>query len=93
MVKCDALWREGSEHARVLYVIGRVVDVLGEGLRRRSKRAAEHRFVNKVDSELERVASRDVAQVIAKLVFVLIAQGREKSDGSGELVVAESFES
>ena len=34
----------------------------------------------------------NVAQVVAKLVFVLIAQVGEKSDGSGELVVAKSFE-
>jgi hypothetical protein len=49
--------------------------------------------VNKVDSELESVTSRNMAQVVTHLVFVLIAQVGEKSDGSGELVVAESFES
>src|SRR5208282_673096 len=64
----------------------------GELLRRCRKGAAEHRFMNKVDSELKRVAARNVAQVIADLVFVLIAQVGEKSDGSGELVVAERFE-
>ena len=42
---------------------------------------------------LKRMTSRNVAQVVAHLVFVLIAQVGEKSDGSGELVVAESFES
>jgi hypothetical protein len=56
------------------------------------KRAAEHRLVNKVDSKLESVAARNVAQVVAQLVLLLIAQVGKKSDGSGELVVAESFE-
>src|SRR5271169_1553093 len=64
----------------------------GELLRRCRERAAEHRLMNKVDSELKRVAARNVAQVMADLVFVLIAQVGEKSDGSGELVVAKSFE-
>src|SRR5208282_2399789 len=63
-----------------------------ELLRRRRERAAEHRFMNKVDSELKRVTARDVAQVVARLVLVLIPQVGEKSDGGGELVVAESFE-
>src|ERR1039458_8428138 len=48
--------------------------------------------MNKVDSELERVTARDVAQVVAELVFLLIAQVWEKSDWRGELVVAERFE-
>src|ERR1035441_1821847 len=48
--------------------------------------------MNKVDSELERVTARYVAQVVAELVFLLIAQVGEKSDWRGELVVAERFE-
>ena len=47
----------------------------------------------KSTAELECVTSRYVAQVVAQLIFVLIAQVGEKSDGSGELVVAEGFES
>ena len=54
--------------------------------------AAQHRLVNEVDSELERMVAHNVAQVVAKLVFVLIAQVGEKSDRSGELIVAESLE-
>src|ERR1700690_3946683 len=48
--------------------------------------------MGKVHSEFECVASHHMAQVIAHLIFVLIAQGREQSDGSSELIVAESFE-
>src|SRR5208282_2300596 len=63
----------------------------GKLLRRRGKRAAQHWFVNEVDPELEGVGSHHVAQVVAELVFVLIAQVGEKSDGSGELIVAEGL--
>src|ERR1019366_7153073 len=65
---------------------------LDEAFVGRCERAAQHRFVNKVDSEFEGVASRNVAQVVPNLVFVLITQRRKQSDGSGELVVAKSFE-
>src|SRR5580700_3833080 len=88
----ETLWNEGSEHPRVLYIIDGVIDVLSKSLRRRRKRSTEHGFVDEVQSKLERMASRGVAQVVADLVFALIAQVGEKSDGSGELVVAKSFE-
>ena len=45
--------------------------------------------MNEVDSELERMVTHNVAQVVAELVFVLIAQVGEKGDGSGKLIVAE----
>jgi hypothetical protein len=45
----------------------------------------------KVDPNFSAWLARNVAQVVAHLVFVLIAQVREKGDGSGELVVAESL--
>src|SRR5277367_6570010 len=49
--------------------------------------------MNKVDSEPERMAAHNVAEVVTYLVFILIAQVGEKRDGSGELVVAEGFKS
>ena len=48
--------------------------------------------MNEVNSEFKSVTARNVAQVVAELVFLLIAQVGEKSDGRGELVVAERFE-
>ena len=48
--------------------------------------------MNEVDSELERVVTYNVAQVVTELVFLLIAQVGEKSNRSGELVVTEGFE-
>ncbi len=48
--------------------------------------------MNEVDPELERMVTYNVAQVVAELVFVLIAQVGEKSDRSGKLIVAECLE-
>src|SRR6202790_2032501 len=86
-----ALWAK-VETARILRVHVRVTYILNEGLVRRRKCPSQHRFVNKVDSELERMITRSPAQVVAHLVFVLIAQRRKQSDWGSELVVAEGFE-
>ena len=48
--------------------------------------------MDEVDPELERMVAHNVAQIVAELVFILIAQVGEEGDGSGELIVAESFE-
>src|ERR1700722_2288392 len=66
--------------------------ICSELLRRSRECAAEDRFVNKINSEFQRVASRDVAEIVAHLVFILIAQVGEKRNGSVELIVAKSFE-
>ena len=47
--------------------------------------------MNEVDSELERMVTHNVAQVVAELIFILIAQVWEESDRSGELIVAEGL--
>src|SRR5258708_7739812 len=88
-----ALWTE-VELAGVagICIVVRVVDVLNEGLVRGRECPAQHRFMNEVHAELERMITRSTAQVVTHLVFVLIAQGRKQSDWSSELVVAESFE-
>ena len=59
----------------------------------RGEGAAQNRFVDEVDSEPERVTSCNMAQIVTQLVFLLVAQIGEKSDGGGELVVAEGLES
>src|SRR5208283_315422 len=66
--------------------------VLSKRFRRGCKRPAQHWFVNEVDSELEPMAARNVTQVVAELVLLLIAQVGEKRNRSSELVLAKSFE-
>ena len=56
------------------------------------KLPAKNRFVNEVDTELDGVAASDLRNVIAELVFLLVALDRESGDGGGKLIVAESFE-
>src|SRR5713101_2932554 len=87
------MWTE-VELARVagICIVVRVVDVLKEGLVRGRERPAQHRLMDEVHAEFERMITGSPAQVVAHLVFVLIAQRRKQSDWGGELVVAESFE-
>ena len=46
----------------------------------------------KSDPETRRVPAGRVTHVVPKLVFFLVAQHRESSDGRDELIVAERFE-
>src|SRR2546429_9116553 len=88
-----ALWTE-VELACVagICIVVRVVDVLNEGLVRGRERPAQHRLMDEVHAELERMITSSPAQVVAHLVFVLIVQCRKQSDWGSELVVAEGFE-
>ena len=74
-------------------VVARVIRQSGQRFSVGCERAAEHGFVNKVDPELQRVAPRRMAQVVAHLILVLIAQVGKERDGSGKLVVAERLKS
>src|SRR5258706_4620590 len=56
------------------------------------KRAAEHGLVNEIDAELESVIAGGVADVVAELILLLIAQGWKESNRCGELIVAEGLE-
>src|SRR5437588_9150660 len=87
-----ALWSE-VKLAGVggICAVVRVVDVLNEGLVRSRERPSQHRLMDEVDAELERMIPGSPAQIVANLVLLLIAQGRKQGDGSGELVVAEGF--
>src|SRR6266481_2020726 len=88
-----ALWTEVKlAGVAGICIVIRVVDVLNEGLVRGCERPAQHRLMDEVHAELERMITSSPAQVVASLVFLLIAQGRKQSDWSGELVVAEGFE-
>src|SRR5271166_6615818 len=76
---------------RIEIAIG-IRGILDELLRRGGEGAAQHRFVNEIDSELEGVITGHMTQVVAELILILVAQVREQSDGSGELVIAEGLE-
>jgi hypothetical protein len=79
----------GAGRIDVAIWVGGVLDNL---LRRGCKCAAQHRLMNEVDVRTSARGAGGVTQVVAKLIFVLIAQVGEKSDGRGELVIAESLE-
>src|SRR5579872_6098694 len=49
--------------------------------------------MDEIDSEAGRMASGRVRDVVANLIFLLIAQDGKCCDGGNELIVAECFES
>src|SRR5260370_18627432 len=70
----------------------RIFRIGQNGFRSGGKRAAEQRFVNKVDAQARGVAAAYMTDVIAKLIFFLVAQDGKSGDGSDELIVTEGFE-
>ena len=78
----------GSGRIDVAIRVGRILDDL---LRSRRKCAAKHRLMNEIHAEFQRMAPTLVAQIVAELVFLLAASGREKRDRRRKLVVAKSF--
>ncbi len=56
------------------------------------QRAAQHGFVDEIDAEARGVLADGVSNVVAELVFLLVAQNWERGDGGDELIVTESFE-
>src|SRR5579872_4441948 len=76
---------------RLRQVKRRIARELKEGLVIAGKCAAEHRFVNEVDSDLGRVPAGGVADVVTELIFFLVAQVRKEGDRRSELVVTKSF--
>src|SRR5207245_5061356 len=56
------------------------------------KRAAKERFVDEIDAEADGVGTGSAGNVVAELIFLLVAVDGKGGDGGGELIVAESFE-
>src|SRR5260370_36675720 len=56
------------------------------------KRDAKNRFVNEIDAEADGVGTGGAGNVVAELIFLLVALDGKGGDGGGELIVAESFE-
>src|SRR5579864_8507435 len=56
------------------------------------ERPAQYRFMDEIHSELEGMIAGDVPQVIAELIFLLVAQRRKERDWRGELIIAISLE-
>ena len=71
------------------WILGELDEMFGGG----SQCAAQDRFVNEIYAEANGVAAGSVRNIIAELIFLLIACDGECGDDSGELVVAKSFES
>ena len=69
------------------WILRRRVDILGSG----GQGAAKNRLVNKVDAKARCMPAVDVTDVIAELIFFLIAQNGKSGNRSEKLIVAESL--
>src|SRR5579859_2766217 len=73
-------------------VKGRIVRIREQCFGGRGEGAAHHGFVDEVNAKSRSMTSGFVADIVAKLVFLLISKHGKCSDGSEELIVSESFE-
>ena len=71
------------------WILGELDEMFGGG----GECAAQNRFVDEIDAKADGVTARAAKNVVAELIFLLIAFDGEGGDYSGELIVAESFES
>src|SRR5271165_3178958 len=58
---------------------------------RSSQSATEHRFMDEINPEARSVPAGGVGDVVAKLIFFLIAQNGKRRDGRNEQIVAVRF--
>src|SRR5215468_1368622 len=80
--------RVKGKRPRVLQVNARIIRVLQKTLSRPRKRPAQYRLMNQADPEYRRMLPRRMAQVVAELIFLLIAQHRKRRNRRLELIVA-----
>ena len=99
-VGASGVWKGGGSAAEVGGKLRWIVEIEGWILRELnkmfssgSKRAAEHWFVDEIYAKAQSVAARGTENVVAELIFLLIARDGERGDDGGELIVAESLES
>src|SRR5260370_31912547 len=70
----------------------RIFRIGQNGFRSGGKSAAEQRVVNKGGAQARGGAAAYMADVIAKLIFFLLAHDGKSRDGSDELLLTEAFE-
>ena len=66
--------------------------ILDEGFGVAGERAAEHGFVDEINSEARGVLAHAVRNVVVELIFLLVAKDGKRGDGGDELIVAKGFE-
>ncbi len=64
-----------------------------DGLKIAGEGAAEYGLVDQIDAEAGGVGTGRVRNIVAELIFLLVALDREICNGGGELIVAEGFQS
>src|SRR5947208_13402755 len=81
----------GPEYARIRDIETRILQVSENGLTVAGKLAAQDRLVDEVHSKAHCVTPRGSRNVVAELVFLLVALNGERGNGGGKLIVAEGL--
>src|SRR6266851_7860034 len=84
--------RASREHTGSRYIEAGILRIGEDCFEAAGKRAAKNRFVDEIDAEADGVGTGGAGNVVAELIFLLVAVDGKGGDGGGELVVAESFE-
>ena len=99
-VRAGRIWKSGRgaieigrELRGIIEIERRILRELYEMLGGTGERAAENGFVDQIDAETKYVAAGGMKNVVAELIFLLVAFNGKSGDFRGELIVAESFES
>ena len=99
-VRASGVWELGGSAVEIssklrgmVEIEGRILGELDEMFGGGGECAAQNRFVDEIDAKADGVTARAAKNVVAELIFLLIAFDGEGGDYSSELIVAESFES
>src|SRR5713101_7090163 len=84
--------RASREHTGSRYIETGILRIGENCFEVAGKRAAKNRFVNEIDAEADGLGTGGAGNVVAELIFLLVALAGKGGDGGGELIVAESFE-
>ena len=90
---CAAATEVGGKLRGIVEIEGRILRELDKMFGGGGERAAKNRFMDKIDAEAEGMAAGGAKNIVAELIFLLIAFGRKRGDDGSELIIAKSFES
>ena len=90
--RCGGAMVIGDKLSGVGEIEGRILGELDEVFGRGRERAAKDGFVDEIDAEAKYMAAGRAENVVAKLIFLLIADSGKGGNFSSKLIVAERFE-
>src|SRR5882762_1753752 len=90
---CSGAIVVGGELRGTVEIEGWILGELDEMFSGGGEGAAKNGFMNEVDAKSNLMAARIMGDIVAELIFLLVACDGKRGDDGGELIVAKSFES